>query len=126
MDQKTGGYVPLDYLGTAQVFHATDDFTIVARLMRDLALTLPEHWDEQARAQRQRQLVLAVNREDVEGCTALLEAGADPNVQDDTGTACLHTGHSENAVDKGPSRVAQRRRVSISSPAIGNHLAIFL
>ena len=67
------------------VFHATEDFHIVAKLMHELAETLPQHWEEKKRAQRQRSLVLAVNREDAAACTALLEAGADPNIQDAVG-----------------------------------------
>ncbi len=67
--------------------------------MYELAETLPQHWEEKTRAQRQRSLVLAVNREDAAACTALLEAGADPNIQDATGSTVLHAAARQLSVE---------------------------
>ena len=57
------------------------DYYVVAKLMRALSAHLPEHWEKERASQRQRQLVLAVNRNDAEACAALLAAGADPNLR---------------------------------------------
>jgi len=80
-----------------------DDRTTVAKIMTELVAHLAEHWSLQQAQQRQRQLVLAVNRGDVQATEELLNLGADPNLQDARGTSCLHT-----AAKRGDREVALR------------------
>eukprot|EP00448_Togula_jolla_P030338 CAMPEP_0170622178 /NCGR_PEP_ID=MMETSP0224-20130122/28989_1 /TAXON_ID=285029 /ORGANISM="Togula jolla, Strain CCCM 725" /LENGTH=864 /DNA_ID=CAMNT_0010948473 /DNA_START=55 /DNA_END=2650 /DNA_ORIENTATION=+ len=63
----------------------------VARIMKELVADLPKHWTAQVNQQRQRQLVLAVNRGDVGAVLCCLGLGVDPNFQDEMGTSCLHS-----------------------------------
>ena len=59
--------------------HLSSDYHVVARLMQDIASHLPAHWDKERRAQRQRQLILAVNRGDSAAVAQLCADGADPS-----------------------------------------------
>jgi len=63
----------------------------VARIMMELVADLPKHWTAQVTQQRQRQLVLAVNRGDVGAVRGCLGLSVDPNFQDELGTTCLHS-----------------------------------
>lgn len=55
------------------------DCDLVTAMMRELVHKLPPRWAALALIERQRQLSLAVRREDSKLCTTLLAAAADPN-----------------------------------------------
>jgi len=81
---------------------ALSDREIVSTIMEKLVTDLPSHWADQVGQQRQRLLVLAVNRGDATATSELLRLTADPNVQDTRGSTCLHT-----AVSRGDRHVAE-------------------
>jgi len=66
------------------------DADIVGRLMRELVDDLAANWEKEQTRQRQRQLILAVNRGDVKAATQFLECGADLNAADGQGVTCMH------------------------------------
>ena len=66
------------------------DADVVQGIMNELVQRLATHWQEEAQAQLQRQLLLSVNRSDATSVRAFLEAQADPNAKDALGMTSLH------------------------------------
>lgn len=66
------------------------DRAVVARIMQEMVKNLPSHWAVEAQRQRQRQLVLAVNRGDAVACAQLLAARANVNQQRSGSATALH------------------------------------
>eukprot|EP00931_Biecheleriopsis_adriatica_P030021 TRINITY_DN17722_c0_g1_i4.p1 TRINITY_DN17722_c0_g1~~TRINITY_DN17722_c0_g1_i4.p1 ORF type:complete len:632 (-),score=127.05 TRINITY_DN17722_c0_g1_i4:89-1747(-) len=66
------------------------DREIVAGIMQEIVAELSSHWQREKQVQRQRQLTLAVNRNDVAETRLLLEAAADPNFLGEKQQTCLH------------------------------------
>lgn len=75
------------------------DCEVVAGIMKELVSRLPEHWAHEVARQRQRQLVLAVNRGDAVATRQLLSLKGDPNAQDGSGMTCLHNAAQRGDLD---------------------------
>ena len=69
---------------------AETDRQVVAHIMEQMVAILSSQWKEQSWHQRQRQLLLAVNRRDVDGVRCLLAARASPNERGEGGQSLLH------------------------------------
>lgn len=67
-----------------------DDRQIVTAIMQQVTMSLTKHWMVEAQRQGQRQLLLAVNRGDLDGTKELLEAAADPNHLGESRESLLH------------------------------------
>ena len=93
------------------------DRDIVAGIMHDIVQHLPDHWAAEAGIQRQRQLVLATNRDDVLACTQLLQARADPNHQDPRGVCCLHAAAKHCSLGVVQTLLAHRADCSLQDTA---------
>jgi len=85
--------------GDLEADDVLSDREVVTSIMRKLVADLPSHWAARVEQQRQRQLVLAVNRGDLAATRSLLLENADPNVQDSRGSTCLHTAVSRGDFD---------------------------
>eukprot|EP00440_Ansanella_granifera_P071910 gb/GFBE01078038.1/.p1 GENE.gb/GFBE01078038.1/~~gb/GFBE01078038.1/.p1 ORF type:complete len:845 (+),score=145.25 gb/GFBE01078038.1/:1-2535(+) len=66
------------------------DAEVVEQLMQELVDHLALHWQEEAQAQCQRQLVLSVSRSDLASVKAALASRANPNASDSLGMTSLH------------------------------------
>ena len=69
---------------------AVSDAEVVQEIMHEMVQHLSTHWQKEKEAQLQRQLLLSVNRADVDSVRVFLESRADPNVQDALGMTSLH------------------------------------
>eukprot|EP00931_Biecheleriopsis_adriatica_P119978 TRINITY_DN9512_c0_g2_i1.p1 TRINITY_DN9512_c0_g2~~TRINITY_DN9512_c0_g2_i1.p1 ORF type:complete len:588 (-),score=112.33 TRINITY_DN9512_c0_g2_i1:23-1735(-) len=68
----------------------SQDREVVASIMQDMVKSLPAHWESQKRKQQQRQLTLAVNRQDAAAVGQILAQGADVTEPGPGGQTLLH------------------------------------
>lgn len=120
-DKASGGAAPGLNQGAAKASAAAapSDREVVASIMQEMVRALPALWAEETCRQRQRQLLLAVNRGDALAVEELLTAAADVNHRGERGVTCLHRAALYDGIDVARALIRHHGDVTIQD-ADGN------